>query len=137
VGLFEDLTDDEMQLGEPTRREAIDAAERAIGKTLPEEYVMFLLEHNGADGPVGEEGWAVFYPAEELAAVNADYGELDHLTGWFIFGGNGAGEAYAFDEHGEVFVVPHIGGREDAIRQGRFEPFLRRLADGTMFNRLD
>ena len=41
------------------------------------------------------------------------------------FGTNGAGEAFVFNDAGEVLVVPWIGGREDAIPQGRFPAFVR------------
>ncbi len=53
--------------------------------------------------------------------------------GLTIFGGNGGGEAFAFDAHGGVVVVPFIGGPEDALPQGRFAEFVRRCAAGTMF----
>ncbi len=124
-----------MELRPPESPEAIAATEQALAVRLPSEYVEFLLAHNGGEGLVGDHGYARFDPVEDLPANQAELYDFDHLAYWVVFGTNGAGEGYAFDEHGEILVVPWLGGREDAIRQGRFPEFLRRCAAGTMFER--
>lgn len=125
----------QMELRPPASPEAITATERALGVRLPPDYVEFLLAHNGGEGIVGDHGYARFDPVEALPKNQTELYEFDHLKGWVVFGTNGAGEGYAFDEHGEVLVVPWLGGREDAIPQGRFAEFLGRCAAGTMFER--
>ncbi len=69
--------------------------------------------------------------------MNALYGELDHLRGWTLFATDGGGEAFVFTDAGEVLVVPFIGDREDAVRQGSFHDFLKRLAHGLSFERFE
>jgi hypothetical protein len=53
-----------------------------------------------------------------------------------VFGSNRGGEAFVFDAHGQVLVVPWIGAPQDAIPQGSFTNFLRRLEAGTTFEPL-
>ncbi len=125
----------QMDLRPPASPEAIAATERALRVRLPPEYVEFMLTHNGGEGLVGDNGYATFDPIEDLPQNQVDLYGLDHTEGWIVFGTNGAGEGYAFDERGEVLVVPWIGSREDAIPQGCFAEFIRRCAAGTMFER--
>lgn len=123
-----------MALNGPAAREAVERAEAALGVRLPADYVEFLLQHNGGEGPVGAEGWGALAAIEDLPQTQADYAELDHLAGWIIFGSDGGGEAFVFDQEGVVLVVPWIGGREDAVAQGSFVDFLQRLADGRLLD---
>ncbi len=118
-----------MTLGRPAERKAIAKAERALGE-VSHEYVEFLLLHNGGEGPVGTEGYARFFPIEDLA-----YSELGHLADWLLFGTDGGGEAFLFDHEGQVMMAPWIGDRGDAVAQGRFREFVRRLAEGTTLDR--
>jgi hypothetical protein len=57
------------------------------------------------------------------------------FAGGLVFGSNGGGEAFVFDARGEVLMVPWIAAPEDAIPQGSFTSFLRRLETGTTFTR--
>ena len=100
-----------------------------LAPRLPDDYVAFLGEHNGGEGAAG-----FLDPVEALALADEAYPESDHLAGWVVFGGDGGGEAFVFDEHGEVLVVPWIGGRADAISQGSFTAFTHRLVDGRLFD---
>ena len=124
-----------MDLRPPASETEIAIAEQTLGAKLPLDYVEFLRLHDGGEGPVGAEGWARFIPVEKLSEENRQCSELDHLKGFLVFGTNGADEAFVFNDAGEVLVVPWIGGREDAIPQGRFAAFVRRLADGLLFQR--
>jgi len=98
---------------------------------LPADYVSFLREHDGAEGFVGEN-FARFLGVAELEAERASEA-LDHLEGWTVFGSNGAGEAFAFDDQVQVKLVPWIGARDDAIDQGSFTDFVTRLHADTIF----
>jgi cell wall assembly regulator SMI1 len=120
-----------MDLAPGASEDVVRRAEQELGATFPAEYVAFMSEHNGGEGPVGQAGYAKLWPVEELTQINADYAELDHLDGWVIFGSNMGGEAYVFDRDGQVLMVPWIGSREDAAPQGSFSEFLHRVAAGT------
>jgi hypothetical protein len=116
----------------PAQPAAIDRAEKALGGQLPSDYRAFLLEHNGGEGAIAQ-----LMPVEQLALAEEAYPELDHLAGWVVFGSDGGGEAFVFNEAGEVLLVPWIGSREDAIPQGSFTEFTQRLVKGELFERED
>ncbi|MBP1555833.1 MAG: hypothetical protein J6U30_07120, partial [Oscillospiraceae bacterium] len=49
------------------------------GIALPEDYLSFMSEHNGGEGPLGENNYGCFYRMEELQEVNDDY----EVTKWW------------------------------------------------------
>lgn len=77
---------------------------------LPESYLDFLLRANGGEGFIGEQ-YVVVWRVEELLDLNKDYEVDKYAPGLFLFGSNGAGEAFAFDLNnaGCVVMVPFIG----------------------------
>jgi hypothetical protein len=112
---------------------SVDLDRVASRLRLPSQYCAFLREHDGAEGFIGPS-YARFYGTAQLEE-DAEAGGLDHFVGWTVFGTNGAGEAFAFDERGNVQVVPWIGAREDAIPQGSLTDFVRRLMGDAVFDR--
>lgn len=106
----------------------IAAAQERCGGRLPDDYLDFLAHHNGG------ERVSRLLPAREVAPVEAAEPGLDPLEGLVEFGGTGGGEAFCFDDDGNVLVVPFIGDREDAMIVGDFTRFTHRLAAGELFD---
>ena len=125
-----DYLEHELTLAEPADPRQITYLRRDHGPQVPEEYLSFLMEHDGAVGAVG-----LLAPAAEVGWGQELHPALDHLHGLVIFGSNGAGEAFGFDSSAHVVVIPWIGDREDAIPQGTFMEFLDRLIEGRLFER--
>lgn len=110
----------------------IEAAEAALGASLPEGYRRFLLEHGGGEGWIGEH-YLVLWRASELASFNSDYGFPEHAPSLVAFGSNGGGEAFAFDKRSEmqsIVMVPFIGMSEDDALHvaGSLDNLLDRMA---------
>jgi hypothetical protein len=88
---------------------------QAAYPNLPEQYLRFLQESNGAEGDLGiEPGWFVVWPAEEALKTTKEYGLPAYLPGYFTFGSNGGGELFVFelqagDADRTIFMVPAIG----------------------------
>ena len=82
----------------PADKKALLRLRGSIRAPLPEEYLAFLSFSDGGEGPLGiEPGYIVVNSALE-AAENAEAGTFaEFFPGFFVFGGNGAGEAFAFD----------------------------------------
>jgi hypothetical protein len=126
----------QMFLGPPVHVDTVRRIERHLGKSFCPHYVRFVTEiGDGGAGEVGEEGWLELSRVGDLPRFQDEYRELEHVARHTVFGGTGAGEAFAFDADGRVLAIPHIGGREDAILQGDFTEFLRRLGQDRVFDR--
>ena len=98
--------------------DGVIAAEVALGVKLPEDYKAFLRLHDGAEGFVGDH-YLVLWRAGELHQFNREYQFPDHAPALIGFGGDGGGEAFAFDTRRVPFpivIVPLIGmSIDDAI----------------------
>ena len=40
------------------------------GMKLPDDYLGFISEHNGGEGPLGQNNYGRFYKLEELEEIN-------------------------------------------------------------------
>jgi cell wall assembly regulator SMI1 len=95
----------------PASAAALRAAEQSIGKTLPEDYKAFLLQHNGGDGLIGT-GHFILWRAEELCKFNDGYEVSKYAPGLLLFGSNGGGDGFAFDTRTSpyrIMQVPFVG----------------------------
>ena len=79
--------------------EADIAALRTVAPPgLPEDYYAFLKSHNGLEGEIESRPyWLQLYPADEVARIERQGTFQDFFPGLFVIGGNGGGEAIAFD----------------------------------------
>lgn len=84
-----------------------EATENSIsGVQLPDDYLKFMLKHNGGEGDIGDS-WLVLYPFEELQEINDEYSE-DLPVGHIIIGDNGGGELFGVNCDGKYFIVPEL-----------------------------
>jgi len=118
----------------PASANEIRAAEKELHVSLPAAYVDLLTQMNGGEGFVGEF-YAVFWRASELRKFNTEYGIWEGEPWVLLFGGNGGGEALAFDRDTtpwRVVLLPLIGAeKKTALPFGEsFEEFLEKLASG-------
>lgn len=92
----------DMELGKPTSEDAFNKLEKDLQTALPGEYRQFMVEHNGAEGAIGERNYLVIWPIEEIFELNEAYGVSEFTPGLIYFGSDGGGIAYAFDKR----VIP-------------------------------
>jgi cell wall assembly regulator SMI1 len=102
----------EFNLNPPADPDGLEAAEEALGVTLPPDYRAFLLTSgDGGDGFVGAH-YVQFWRAAELFENNDGYGVLEYAPELLGFGSDGDGEMLAFDMRRPPFAVrlcPFIG----------------------------
>lgn len=78
--------------------EALAALQDIAPITLPESLLYLLAFSNGGEGPLPVQPlWFILYPAEEIAGIEANGDFKEFFPGFFVFGGNGGGEAIALD----------------------------------------
>jgi len=86
-------------------RKAEGVSERAMAelrevapRSLPESYFSLLTFSNGGEGPLPVQPlWLCLYRAEEVVRIARQGTFEEFFSGLFVIGGNGAGEAVAFD----------------------------------------
>lgn len=78
--------------------DVIAALKSLVPVDLPESYYSLLTFSNGGEGPLAVPPlWFQLYPAEEAAQIERDRTFREFFEGLFVIGGNGGGEAVAFD----------------------------------------
>ena len=109
----------------------IESPAALMAQAVPAESVAALIEYGGREGFLGQ-CYLRLYRYAELLPLNEAFAVPLHAPEVFIFGSDGAEEAYAFGiGTGEVFMVPLIPlGMEHAQLVGNdFKHFIRRLAE--------
>lgn len=104
----------------PASPALIAQSQAKLSFPLPADYVSFLRQMNGGEGSLGKGAYVALWRVEELGERNAGYEVAEFSPGLFLFGSNGAGEAFAFDARvfpTRIVAVPFIGMEElsDAI----------------------
>lgn len=94
----------------------------------------FYRRYVSAEGLLGES-YVVFWTLEEIAEDPYEIAlRFDEPV--ITFASDGGGELFAATAHisGAVFfVVPCIGGKEDTLRLGNWDSFVRKLTTGEIF----
>ena len=57
------------------------------GMKLPGDYLNFMSEHNGGEGPLGEYNYGRFYMLEELEEIQDEYDVKNSWPGYIVIGG--------------------------------------------------
>ena len=103
----------------PAEPKDITEFEAARGIKLPTDYVSFMLQSDGAEGPVGKNGYLNLWKIGELIELNQAYRAEEFAPGLLLFGSDGGDEAFAFDTRVSglpIVETPFVGmSLEDAI----------------------
>ncbi len=73
------------------------------GMRLPEDYLAFMLEHNGGEGPLGEYNYGSFFRMEELEQINKEYDVENSWPGCVVFGSDMADQLWAYNPERKVY----------------------------------
>lgn len=98
---------------------------------LPQDYVDFLRQSNGAEGFVGNS-YLILFAAEAIDPINQAASVDKFAPGLTIFGSDGGGKSYAFDMRREDVAIVEffdmdIGDEEPVFCATSFSGFLRYL----------
>jgi hypothetical protein len=115
----------------PASEQAISDLMAALGKPLPSSFLAFFRRANGGEGFVGKQ-YVQLWRAEDLLKSNLGYRVDEFAPGFFLFGSDGGGEAYAFDlssNDSAVLEIPFIPlDRQESRRiTDSFDSFVARI----------
>jgi len=75
----------------------------------PDEYLKYFEQDNPKEGSLAvEPGWFQLWSPEEIESTNKGYEVEQNVPGFLGFGSNGGGEMLAFDQIGQIFMIPFV-----------------------------
>ena len=86
-----------MELRAPALLSDLQTIAKGLKVTLPEDYIQFMLLHNGGEGPVGDYGYLAVFSTDEIAEFYQEPGAKDAMPGFFFFASDLSGYLYAYD----------------------------------------
>ena len=110
----------------------VKSLHEALGMSLPQDYIAFLIFSNGAEGFVGPNSYLMLWSSSQIPELNAAYSVSEFAPELVLFGTNGGGTGYAFnklDSSLPIVDVPLLGMSKEtaACRAATFEEFLEYL----------
>jgi len=106
---------------------------KKVGPIPHQDYLDFIARQNGCDGPIGNEGYVCLWLLDEVISGTEQVNTAEFAPGLLLFGGDGGGEAFAFDRldpKWPIVMVPLIGISRNDMKYiaGTFTEFIRCLA---------
>ena len=72
---------------------------------LPQDYLAFMHQHNGGEGPVGKNAYMQLVPLEELVSFNKDYEIEKYLPDIILFGTDLGGTLFGYDTKKKMYAA--------------------------------
>ncbi|PTS99127.1 cell wall assembly protein [Pedobacter sp. HMWF019] len=97
----------------PVDADAMDTFLKAADFALPNDFLDFFKKSDGAEIRT-EDHYVLLWPIPEIIQLNEDYGVEEYAPGFFLFGSDGGGTAYAIEKAtGFIFELPFIAMSKD------------------------
>jgi len=101
--------------------------------SFPQDYVDFLSEFNGGEGPIGENSYLILWSANDLLPNNTGYDFESFAPGYFVIGQDAADTAYAIKKSdGMIYEFGFLANLEtDPVKfcGSTFAEFIKYLYD--------
>ena len=100
------------------------------GIKLPADYISFMMEHNGGEGSVGDNAYAILFKLEELKRINDDYKISEYIPGYVVLGTDGGGMLLGYsDKTKTYFAVDACAIDESEIfyEENTFDELFRKM----------
>ncbi len=101
----------QMNLKSITLKDSAFELRDKLGANLPNDYISFLLETDGAEGAIGSS-YLVLWSLDDLLLLNDAYKVKEYAPGLLLIGSNGGDMAYAIDIRDNLYrfiEIPFIG----------------------------
>lgn len=86
----------------------IREVESNLGLSLPRDYKKFMMESNGAEGPIGPHTYLMLWRIEELEDMNKAAAVDEFAPGLLLFGSDGGGLSFAFDTRNPKLPIVEV-----------------------------
>jgi hypothetical protein len=92
----------------PASPEEVSKVESSIGVNFPSSYKQFLFHINGGEGNIGEKGYIVLWPVEQISSNIKNYEFEKMFPSYIPIGSNGGGEAFVIKFSGNYATFGYI-----------------------------
>ena len=122
-----------MELNSITSSDVLLEVGLKLGIKLPDQYISFMMDSNGAEGNIGSSYLAI-WTTEQIVQLNKEYEVSDFTPGLVYFGSDGGEMAYAFDNRLEKITIVEFPFESISIEDVKlcgttFTGFLKHLYD--------
>jgi hypothetical protein len=77
---------------------------------IPEIYLAYLNSEKPKEGFLtSDPGYFQLWPFQDIVEMNQKYKISEFTENYIAFGSNGGDEMFAFDENGNISMIPFIG----------------------------
>ena len=122
----------DLSLGSPLAKADFDGIAGQIDFAMPGDYAEFMMSYNGGEGFIGSN-YLQLWKAQDIIALNEEYNVDEFAPGYFVFGSNGGGTAFAFHKQTHIVVSFEFVGMliadEPRVLGETFVEFLESLAE--------
>lgn len=88
--------------------------EEVNGVKLPKDYLDFMAEHDGGEGPIGKNNYGCFYKLEELVEVNNEYEVQQWWPGYVIIGSDMGDSLWAYNPSKNIYCeIDSLNGNDN------------------------
>lgn len=109
--------------------EEIEIFLKQVDFILPEGFIFFFKEANGADIST-DENYILLWALTDMMQLNKDYNVQEYAPEFFIFGSDGGDTAFAIEKiTGDIYEMPFIGmSKEESIFKNKsFTEFIENI----------
>lgn len=114
---------------DPPTLEEIEVFLKQVDFILPEGFISFFKEANGADINT-DECYILLWALTDMIELNNDYNVQEYAAEFFIFGSDGGGNAFAIEKiTGDIYELPFIGMSKDTaiFKNDSFAEFIEQI----------
>ena len=97
------MTIEEMFAGFDFNEEPSETITEVAGMALPGDYLQFMSEHDGGEGPLGEYNYGCFFRLEELEDINEEYDVQNSWPGYVVIGSDMGGQLWAYNPDKAIY----------------------------------
>lgn len=109
----------EMEYNNPTPELEIEKIQKEYNVCFPNDYKNFMLETNGAEGPIGKEEYLAIFNIEEVIWYNTESPLKESFPELFFFASTRGGYVFAFNTRSTPMKIVKVD--DDAINYEEIE----------------
>lgn len=99
-----------LDVGKGADDKTIAEVEKTFNFKFPSDFLTFLKNTDGAEGPIGKNGYISLWSLKQMVVLNDEYFVNKYKPNLMLFGTDGGGEGFGYNKDDSSIVqIPLIG----------------------------